>query len=97
VLLVERGWKREQAGDMAGARADYEQAKALVPDVSTALAIARMAEAANDTEGLLKAVEAAVPLIRQDDAESQRLFKAMREKGVMAAAARGDVATAIAG
>jgi tetratricopeptide (TPR) repeat protein len=94
VLRVDRGWKREQAGDMAGARADYEQANTLVPDVSTALAIARMAEAANDTEGLLKAVDVAVPLIRQDDAESQRLFTAMREKGVMSAAARGDLATA---
>lgn len=94
VLLVDRGWKREQAGDMAGARADYEQANALVPDVSTALAIARMAEAANDTEGLLKAIDVAVPLIRQDDAESQRLFLGMREKGVMGAAARGDLATA---
>ena len=94
VLLVDRGWKREQAGDMAGARADYEQANTLVPDVSTALAIARMAEAANDTEGLLKAIDVAVPLIRQDDAESQRLFLGMREKGVMGAAARGDLATA---
>lgn len=94
VLLVDRGWKREQAGETAGARADYEQANALVPDVSTALAIARMTEAANDGEALLAAVEAAVPLIRPDDAESQRVFLAMREKGVMSAAARGDLATA---
>ena len=94
VLLVERGWKREQAGDTAGARTDYEQANAMVPEVSTALAIARMYEAANDTEGLLKAAEAAVPLIRADDAESQRVFVAMRDKGVMGAAARGDMATA---
>ena len=41
-----------------------------------------------------KAAEAAVPLIRNDDAESQRVFVAMRDKGVMAAAARGDMATA---
>jgi Flp pilus assembly protein TadD len=93
VLLVERGWKREQAGELAGARADYEQANGLVPDVSTALAIARMAEAAGETEALLKAIEVAVPLIRADDADSQRQFKAMRDKGVMAAAARGDMTT----
>jgi Flp pilus assembly protein TadD len=93
VLLVERGWKREQAGELPGARADYEQAQTLVPDVSTALAIARMAEAMKDEEALLKAIEVAVPLIRADDADSQAQFKRMREKGVMAAAARADVTT----
>jgi tetratricopeptide (TPR) repeat protein len=93
VLLVERGWARETGGDAAGARVDYEQANTLVPEVSTALAIARMAEVQADGEGLIKAIEAAVPLIKDGDEESQRQFKAMREKAVMAAAARGDLAT----
>lgn len=93
VLLVDRGWARETGGDAAGARADYEQANKLVPEVSTALAIARMAELQADAEGLVKAIEVAVPLIKEGDAESQRQFKAMREKAVMAAAARGDLAT----
>jgi tetratricopeptide (TPR) repeat protein len=92
VLLSGRAWKREQAGDSAGARADYVQAQALVPEVSTALAIARIDAAGSDPELTLTSVEAAVPLIRDGDPTSQDQFKALREKGVMAAAQRGDVA-----
>lgn len=90
VLLLERAVKREQANDIAGSRADYMQAHGLVPDVATALTVARLS--ADDPEALLKAVEIAVPLIRQDDAASQAQFKALREQAVLAAAARGDLA-----
>lgn len=92
VLLMDRGWKREQAGDKAGARADYVQAQELVPEVSNALAIARIDAEAGDPERTLSSVEAAVPLIRDGDPAAQDQFKALREKGVMAAAQRGDVA-----
>ena len=92
VLLLERAVKREQAGDLEGARADYGQAQGLVPDVVTALTIARLYEAAGDTEGVVKAVEAAVPLIQLDDAASQAQFRALREKAVLAATAKGDMA-----
>ncbi|HEY0135160.1 MAG TPA: hypothetical protein VGB85_13825, partial [Nannocystis sp.] len=93
VLLLDRAGKREQAADLEGARGDYIKAQELVPDVTTALAIARLYEAARDGEGLLKAVEAAVPLIRQDDGVAQAQFKALREKAVMAAAQTADVTT----
>ena len=93
VLLLGRAGKREQAGELEGARGDYIKAQELVPDVTTALAIARLYEAARDGEGLLKAVEAAVPLIRQDDGVAQAQFKALREKAVMAAAQTADVPT----
>ena len=93
VLLVDRAARREQAGDIPGAREDYTRALTLVKDVNTALAVARTLLDAGDVEAQLAAVEAAVPLIRQDDANAQNQFKAMREKGVMAAAQRGDVAT----
>lgn len=93
VLLLDRAGKREQSGDVEGALADFTQAQLLVPDVTTALAIARLNEAKNDKEGLLKAVEAAVPLIRNDDGVAQAQFKALREKAVMAAAAAADVET----
>lgn len=92
VLLMNRGWKREQAGDKAGARADYVQAQALVPEVSNALAIARIDAEGGDPEQTVSSVEAAVPLIRDGDPAAQEQFKALREKGVMAAAQRGDVA-----
>lgn len=93
VLLVDRAARREQAGDIPGAREDYTRALTLVQDVNTALAVARTLLDAGDIEALLKAVEAAVPLIRQDDTGAQNQFKALREKGVMAAAQRGDVAS----
>jgi thioredoxin-like negative regulator of GroEL len=93
VLLLERAAKREAAKDIPGARDDYQKAQALVPDVTTALAIARLYDSEGDAEATLKAVEAAVPLIREDDGNSQITFRAMREKGVLAAAPRGDVAT----
>ena len=93
VLLVDRGGRREQAGEIAGAREDYTRAQTLVPDVTTALAIARINQDSGDNEALLAAVEAAVPLIREDDAGAQNQFKALRERGVMAAAQRGDVAS----
>jgi len=92
VQLTDRAARREQAGDRAGAREDYAQAQALVPEVSTALAIARLDQAAGDPEATLRAVEAAVPLIREGDEASQAQFKAMREQGVMTAAQRGEVA-----
>lgn len=92
VLLLERAVKREQAGDLEGARADYTQAQGLVPDVVTALTIARLYDAAGDSEATIKAVEAAVPLIRQDDGASQAQFKALREKGVLAATGKNDLA-----
>ena len=93
VLLLDRAAKREQAGDLERARGDYTKAQELVPDVTTALAIARLYEAARDGEGLLRAVEAAVPLIRQDDGVAQAQFKALREKAVMGAAQTADVTT----
>ncbi len=93
VLLLQRAAKREQAKEMAAARDDYQKAQALVPDVSTALTIARLYDAEGDLEATLKAVEAAVPLIRDDDGPSQAAFRALREKGVLAAVPRGDVAT----
>jgi tetratricopeptide (TPR) repeat protein len=91
-LLMERAPKREQAGDVAGARADYVQAQALVPDASLALAIARIDQGAGDPETTFTSAEAAVPLIREADTGSQEQFKALREQAVMAAAQRGDVA-----
>ncbi len=93
VLLLERAGRREKAGDAEGARGDYAQAQSLVPDVTTALAIARLVEAKGDGEALLKAVEAAVPLIQEGDAGAQAQFKQLREKAVLAAAKTGDVAT----
>lgn len=93
VLLLERAAKREQAKEMVAAREDYQKAQALVPDVSTALTIARLYDAEGDLEATLKAVEAAVPLIRDGDGASQASFRALREKGVLAAVTRGDVGT----
>lgn len=92
VLLLERAAKREAAKDVPGARDDYQKAQALVPDVTTALAIARLYDGEGDPETTLKAVEAAVPLIRDDDGASQAIFRSLREKGVLAAVTRGDVA-----
>ncbi len=94
VLLLERAAKREQANDMAGARADYTRAQTLVPDVTTALAIARTYSQENDHEGLFEAVKAAAELIRPEDTVSQTEFKTLREAAVMAAIKRGDVALA---
>jgi tetratricopeptide (TPR) repeat protein len=96
VLRVARVEARAGRRRGGGAR-DYEQANTLVPDVSTALAIARMAEGAGDTEATLKAVEAAVPLIREDDAESQRAVQGAAREGGDGARPAGDLATAIAG
>lgn len=92
VLLLERAGKREAAKDVPAARDDYQKAQALVPDVATALTIARLYEGEGDAEATLKAVEAALPLIREDDGASQAIFRALREKGVLAAVPRGDVA-----
>jgi len=93
VLLLQRAAKREAATEVAAARDDYQKAQALVPDVTTALAIARLYDGEGDAEATLKAVEAAVPLIVEGDAASQATFRALREKGVLAAETRGDVAT----
>lgn len=93
VLLLQRAAKREAATEVAAARDDYQKAQALVPDVTTALAIARLYDGEGDAEATLKAVEAAVPLIVEGDAASQATFRALREKGVLAAVTRGDVAT----
>ena len=93
VLLLQRAAKREAATEVAAARDDYQKAQALVPDVTTALAIARLYDGEGDPEATLKAVEAAVPLIVEGDAASQATFRALREKGVLAAVTRGDVAT----
>lgn len=92
VLLTERAPKREQAGDAAGAREDYVQAQALLPQAALALAIARLDQGAGDPEVTLRSAEAAVPLISEADTASQEQFKALRAQGVMAAAQRGDVA-----
>jgi tetratricopeptide (TPR) repeat protein len=92
VLLLERAGKREAAKDWEGARADYSRATELVPDASSALAVARCSEQLEDHEGMTRAVEKAVPLIRPDDEAAQAEFRAFRERAVMAAAARGDVA-----
>lgn len=92
VLLLERAGKREAAKDWEGARTDYSQAVELVPDASTALAVARCSEQLGDLEGMTRAVEKAVPLIRPDDGAAQDEFRGFRERTVMAAAARGDVA-----
>jgi len=91
-LLMERAPKREQAGDVAGARADYVQAQTLVPEASLALAIVRLDQGAGDPETTFKSAEAAVPLIRDGDTASQEQFKALREQAVMAAAKLGDLA-----
>ncbi len=93
VLLLERAGKREAAKDLSAARDDYQKAQALVPDVATALTIARLYDSEGDAEATLKAVEAALPLIREDDGASQAIFRALREKGVLAAVPRGEVAT----
>ena len=92
VLLLERAGRREKSGDAEAARADYVRAQEMVPDVTTALAIARLLAARGDAEALLKAVEAAVPLIQQDDGAAQGQFKALREQAVMAATRTGEVA-----
>lgn len=92
VLLLERAAKRESKQEWDGARGDYEKALELVPDPTTALALARVSEQLGDVEGTAKAVERAVPLIRADDNASQGEFRAMRERAVLAAASRGDVA-----
>jgi tetratricopeptide (TPR) repeat protein len=86
VLLLQRVRSERQATEVAGRATTIRRQQALVPDVTTALAIARLYdEASGDPEATLKAVEAAVPLIREDDAASQATFRALREKGVMAA------------
>lgn len=94
VLLLERAGKRESAREWEGARTDYARALDLVPDASTALAVARCSEQLGDTEGMTRAVERAVPLIRPDDNAAQADFRALRERTVLAAASRGDVALA---
>ncbi|MBA3548365.1 MAG: hypothetical protein H0T76_17930 [Nannocystis sp.] len=92
VLLTERAPKREQAGNAAGAREDYVQAHALLPQAALALAIARLDQGVGDPEVTLRSTEAAVPLISEADTTSQEQFKALRAQAVMAAAQRGDVA-----
>lgn len=92
VLLLERAAKRERAKDWDNARVDYTRATELIPDATTALAVARISEQLGDLEGMTRAIELAVPLIRADDNASQTEFRAFRERVVLAAAGRGDVA-----
>lgn len=92
VLLLERAAKREAAREWEGARTDYARAIELVPDASAALAVARCSEQLGDIEGMTRAMEKAVPMIRQDDQAAQAEFRGLRERTVLAAAARGDVA-----
>lgn len=92
VLLLERAAKREVNREWEGARADYGRALDLVPDAATALALARCSEQMGDVEATTKAIERAVPLIRPDDNTSQTEFRSIRERTVLAAASRGDVA-----
>ncbi|MBZ5713063.1 tetratricopeptide repeat protein [Nannocystis pusilla] len=94
VLLLERADKREAAKDFEGARADYSRATDLIPDAATALAVARISEQLGDFEGMTRAVELAVPLIRADDSAAQNEFLGIRERTVLAAAGRGDVTLA---
>lgn len=93
VLLLERAGKREAAKDFEAARADYSRATELIPDATTALAVARSSEQLGDLEGMTRAIEKAVPLIRPDDTAAQTEFLGFRERTVLAAAGRGDVAT----
>lgn len=92
VLLLERAGKREAAKDWEAARTDYARAVELVPDASSAFAVARCSEQLGDLEGMTRAIERAVPLIRREDSAAQAEFSAFRERTVMAAAERGDVA-----
>lgn len=92
VLLLERAAKREAAREWEGARTDYSQAIDLVPDASAALAVARCSEQLGDMEGMTRAIERAVPMIRADDQAAQAEFRGFRERTVLAAAGRGDVA-----
>lgn len=94
VLLLERAAKHEAEGTWEQARADYARAGELVPDASTQLAVARCSERMKDEEGTFAAVEKAVPLIGAQDTAAQAEFTAMRERAVLAAAQRGDVAAA---
>ncbi|MDC0671836.1 tetratricopeptide repeat protein [Nannocystis radixulma] len=94
VLLLERAGKREAAKDFEGARADYSRATDLIPDAATALAVARISEQLGDFEGMTRAAELAVPLIRADDTAAQNEFLGIRERTVLAAAGRGDVTLA---
>lgn len=91
VLLLERAAKREAAREWEGARTDYSQAIDLVPDASAALAVARCGEQLGDIEGMTRAMERAVPMIRADDQAAQAEFRGFRERTVLAAAGRGDV------
>lgn len=92
VLLLERAGVREAAKEWETARGDYARALELVPDATTALAVARCSEQVGDLEGMTKAIERAVPLIGAKDSASQADFRAFRERTVLAAAGRGDVA-----
>lgn len=92
VLLLERAAKREAAREWEGARTDYAQAIDLVPDASAALAVARCSEQLGDIEGMTRATERAVSMIRADDQAAQAEFRGFRERTVLAAASRGDVA-----
>ncbi|HEY8375063.1 MAG TPA: hypothetical protein VIK91_01185, partial [Nannocystis sp.] len=92
VLLLERAGQREAAKDWEGARSDYARALDLIPDAASALAVARCSEQLGDIEGMTRAIERAVPLIRREDTAAQAEFAAFRERTVLAAAQRGDVA-----
>ena len=94
VLLVARGKGFEGGKKYDLALADFRRAFELFPDPSTAFAAARVQRALGDEAAAAAAVEAAVPLIRPDDAQAQAAFVKIREEAVIRAAIDGDVALA---
>lgn len=91
VLLKKRARTYEDAKKHEAALADYRRAFQLLPDPSTAFAIARVHTATDNHAEAAKAIEEAVPLIKADDRQSQADFVKVREIAVMRATADGDM------
>jgi len=92
VLLAARAKGHEDRKEYDAALADYRRALALIPDPTTAFAVARIYRVRGDDEAAAKVIEEAVPRIRQDDEQAQAAFVRVREEAVMKGATTGDFA-----
>lgn len=93
ILLLERGEQRVAEQKYDEARADFEQSLELLPDPLAALGIVRTYAATNATSLAVEAMERALPLIKEQSTEAQRVFAELRRKLVLAAAQVGDIKT----
>lgn len=93
ILLLERGEQRLAEQKYDEARADFEQSLELLPDPLAALGIVRTYAASNAAALAVESMERALPLIKDQSTEAQRVFAELRRKLVLAAAQVGDIKT----